>query len=74
MPSGPPDPVTDLVVAVNGSDLVLSWSSTGAPSYKIYSDTDPFGSFTTLEGTVSGTSFTLPVSGDVLFFIVKSSN
>jgi len=74
MPSGPPDPVTDLVVAVNGSDLVLSWSSTGAPSYKIYSDTDPFGSFTTLEGTVTETSFTLPVGGDVLFFIVKSSN
>ena len=74
MPSGPPDPVTDLVIGTDGSNLVLSWTSTGAPSYKIYSDADPYGSFTTLEGTVTGTSFSLPIGSDVLFFIVKSSN
>jgi hypothetical protein len=74
MPSGPPDPVTDLVIGTDGTNITLSWTSTGAASYHIYSDTDPFGSFTTLEGTATGTSFSLPINDEVRFFTVKSSN
>jgi gingipain R len=74
IPSGPPDPVTDLVIGTDGSNVTLSWTSTGAASYNIYSDTDPFGSFTTLEGNTASNSFSLPIGSDVRFFIVKSSN
>jgi len=74
LPGAPLMPVEDLCAKVEGTNLVLFWTSTGAPQYKIYSDTDPFGAFTNLEGTVAGTSFTLPLSGAKLFFIVKSSD
>ncbi|MBM3324984.1 MAG: hypothetical protein FJY66_04885, partial [Calditrichaeota bacterium] len=67
-------PVMDVCATVNGTDLVLTWTATGAPQYKIYSDTDPFGAFTTLEGTAATNGFSLPISDEVRFFIVKSSN
>jgi hypothetical protein len=54
--------------------LVLSWSPTGAPAYNIYSDTDPFGAFSTFVGTVTDTAYALPAADTLLFFIVKSSD
>jgi len=75
MPGGPPlDPVEDLCICTDGTNLVLTWSSTGAPAYKVYSATDPSGPFTNLEGTTAETTFTLPASDAKLFFIVRSSN
>jgi hypothetical protein len=67
-------PIEDLRAQVEGSNLVLFWSPTGAVEYNVYSDSDPSGSFTNLEGTVSDTSFSLPTSSEKLFFIVKSSD
>ena len=67
-------PIEDLCARVEGSNLVLSWSPTGAVEYNVYSDSDAFGLFTNLEGTVSDTSFSLPTSSEKLFFIVKSSD
>ncbi|MBU1707352.1 choice-of-anchor J domain-containing protein, partial [bacterium] len=75
--SGPPVPVSDLCVQVVGTDLVLSWTSTGASQYNAYSDTDLFGTFTTSRGSTSDTSLTIPLSelaGEQHFFIVKASN
>jgi hypothetical protein len=74
-------PVITSVVPVEGlcaffvdTSLVLSWSSTGAPAYNIYSDTDPFGAFSTFVGTVTDTAYALPAADTLLFFIVKSSD
>lgn len=41
----------------SGNDADLSWSPTGAPHYRIYSDTLPYGDYTTLEGSTSDTTF-----------------
>lgn len=67
-------PVEDLRAYVEGTNLILTWTSTGAPEYSIYSDTDPFGDFSDSEGTSSDTSFTLPINDAKRFFIVKSSD
>ena len=77
MPSAAPVPVSDLCVQVVGTDLVLSWTSTGASQYNAYSDTDPNGAFATPRGSTSDTSLTIPLSvltGEKYFFIVKASN
>ena len=41
----------------SGDDAELCWSSTGAPYYRVYSDSSPFGNYTTLEGATSDTFF-----------------
>jgi hypothetical protein len=45
------------VVYRAGDDAELYWTSTGAPYYRIYSDTTPFGSYGTSEGSTSDTTF-----------------
>ncbi len=54
-------PVTPqaFTAAVSGNDLILRWNSDSNPAYKIYSDTAPDGSFLTLEGTTTDTTFTI---------------
>ncbi|MBU1936025.1 hypothetical protein KKG05_01375, partial [bacterium] len=47
----------ELSVFRSGDDTELRWSSTGAPYYRVYSDTSPFGEYTTLEGSTSETVF-----------------
>ena len=69
--------VDDLCAQVVGTDIVLSWTSTGASQYNAYSDTDPYGTFATSRGSTSDTSLTIPLSelaGEQHFFIVKASN
>jgi len=46
-----------VVISRSGNDAKLDWTSTGAPHYRIYSSTEPFGSYT-LEGTTSQPAFT----------------
>jgi len=46
-----------VVVYRAGDDAELHWTSTGAPYYRIYSDTTPFGSYGTSEGSTSNTTF-----------------
>ena len=67
-------PVEDLCAQVVDTSLVLSWSSTGAAVYNIYSDVDPFGTFSTFVGSATDTSFSLAAADTLLFFIVKSSD
>ncbi len=68
-------PVLDLVISVVGSDLELTWTDTGAPMYRVYSDIDTDGAFTTIEGTSVTNSFTVENGFAVdyrKFYIVKS--
>ncbi|MFH1011643.1 MAG: hypothetical protein V1784_10475, partial [bacterium] len=65
-----------VVVYRAGDDAELHWTSTGAPYYRIYSDTTPFGSYSTLEGSTSDTLFldTDAISnGTMMFYRVLSS-
>ncbi len=64
-----------VVVYRAGNDAELHWSNTGAPFYRIYSDTTPFGSYATLEGSASDTLFsdTNAASSDKKFYRVLSS-
>lgn len=71
------DPVTELVVQVSGTDIVLSWLSTGAPLYNIYSDPVADGSFTTLVAQTAATTYTIVngyAAADKLFYIVKATD
>ncbi|MFH1011738.1 MAG: hypothetical protein V1784_10965, partial [bacterium] len=49
--------VPQVVVSPLGDDAELQWISTGSPYYRIYSDTTPFGTFSTLEGSTANTFF-----------------
>lgn len=56
-------PVTPTVaISLNaGGQTVLSWTQNTAMRYNIYSDTDPFGSFSTVEATnVNAGTYTVP--------------
>ncbi|MFH1011737.1 MAG: C25 family cysteine peptidase, partial [bacterium] len=68
-----PAPVEDLRVQVDGDELLLSWTSTGAAEYRLYSDSDPYGSFSTYRGATSDTSIRVPIIDEQLFFMVVSS-
>ena len=46
-----------IVVSRSGDDAKLDWTSTGAPYYRVYSSTEPFGSYA-LEGSTSQPTFT----------------
>jgi len=58
--SAPPDPPADITITITGNDVLINWEPVpGAVSYSIYSDTDPEGSFTTLEiSGLTGTNWT----------------
>ena len=67
----------EVVVLRTGDDAQLHWISTGAPYYKVYSDTTPSGAFATHEGTVTDTTFTdgdAVIDGAIKFYHVKSSD
>lgn len=49
-------PPQNVVISRDGDNVVLSWDGIiGATLYRIYSDTDPDGGFSTLEETLTGT-------------------
>ncbi len=59
-------PPADVVVSISGTNAIVSWTPEDGRNYNVYSDSDPYGSFSTLAGTVtdgSGT-FTEPVGVD----------
>ncbi|NUO18636.1 matrixin family metalloprotease [bacterium] len=67
---------TQLTIISAGNDIVLYWTGSGAPYYRIYSATTTGGPFTTLEGSTSATTFTdagAITSNDVKFYVVVSS-
>lgn len=77
-PSAPvPTEINDLGIMRSGDDVILSWTYSGNATFNVYSDTDPFGNFSTYETSTSDTSVTLTgavISSDKLFYIVRASN
>lgn len=73
-PSVLPAPI-DVVISVDGDNVILNWTSTGSPAYKIYSDASVDGAFTTEVGSTTATTDTLvgaAASSDRTFYIVRS--
>jgi subtilisin family serine protease len=64
-----------IVVRRVGDNIQLDWPSTGAPYYRIYTDTVPNGAFTTLLGSTSTNTFTdvNPLATAIKFYVVKAS-
>jgi len=65
-----------VVLSRSDDDTRLTWRSTGAPHYRIYSAANPFDAYTTLEGSTSDSTFldADAVSGDHMkFYRVVSS-
>lgn len=57
-------PPTDVTILVVDHDIQLRWLGNGSLNYRVYSDTHADGSFETLVGTTTATSYTIP-NGDV---------
>lgn len=72
-----PNPPTNPVVFYAEGNIVLEWDAVpGATSYNVYSDTDPYGDFTTLEaGGVTGTTWTdTDTAGIKKFYVIRANN
>ncbi len=46
-------PPSDVTISVSGGNATISWTSQSGYNYNVYSDTDPYGAFGTLLGTVT---------------------
>jgi hypothetical protein len=59
----------------SNATLVLTWQSTGAPHYRVYSATTLDGPYTTLVGNTTSPTLTIPVPAEaVLYYHVVSSD
>jgi hypothetical protein len=66
----------EVIVTPSGNDAQLCWAAAGSPYYRIYSNTTPFGTFSTLEGSTVDTFFydTNALSdGEMKFYRVEGS-
>jgi hypothetical protein len=70
-----PNVPINVTISISGSDLTISWSAVnGATSYTVYSDSDPYGTFSTIEWTGSSTSWSEALTGEMKFYRVTASN
>jgi hypothetical protein len=74
--SGQLPPPENVVILRDGGDITITWDDvTGASSYNIYSDSDPYGSFSTLEDNIPATltewSETIPAD-EKKFYLIKA--
>ncbi len=63
-------------ININGNHVEISWDPVpGVSSYNIYSDTDPYGSFSTLEASgVTNTNWThMNAATNRKFYVIKSN-
>ncbi len=70
-------PITDLVIAMIGDNVRLSWTYPYSINFNVYSDIDPDGAFTTLEITTSTTSVVLhgaAIGVAKKFYIVRATD
>jgi len=69
------DAPVNVTITIESDSVHISWNVvTGASSYKIYSDTDPYGTFSTIEWTGSETSWSDAISEDKKFYFVTAVN
>ena len=72
-PKNAPENIAIEVIAA-GDSIRISWTNEGY-EYKIYSDSDPYGSFGTLETTVTDTGqATLPITGNTKKYYRVTAN
>ncbi|KQC09896.1 MAG: hypothetical protein APR54_03495 [Candidatus Cloacimonas sp. SDB] len=74
--SGQLPPPENVVILREGGNITITWDDvTGASSYNIYSDSDPYGSFSTLEDNIPATltewSETIPAD-EKKFYLIKA--
>jgi hypothetical protein len=70
-----PDAPLNLTITINGNNVELRWDEvTEASSYTVYSDTDPYGSFGTIEYTGAINEWSEAISGNKKFYRVTASN
>jgi len=64
-----------ITITVTSSDIELDWDDvTGATSYTVYSDSDPYGSFTISEWTGAVSEWSEAIPGDTKYYRVTASN
>jgi len=71
-----PNAPEDVSVVVAGSNVTVSWTYHSELTYTVYSDTDPYGTFTTVEGTGIATDHLdiTPIPGVPTFYRVTCDN
>ncbi len=71
----PPDAPQNVIISITGSNVEISWTAvTGATSYTVYSDSNPYGNFGTVEYTGADSSCSLLITEDNKFYRVTASN
>jgi len=70
-----PDTPQNLTIEISGGNVNLDWDdAAGATSYTVYSDTDPYGTFTTNEGIVAVSEWSEAIPTDIKYYRVTASN
>ena len=70
-----PDAPLNLTIEIVDPNVVLDWDDvTGATSYTVYSDSDPYGSFTTDEWTGATSEWSEAIPTDIKYYRVTASN
>ena len=65
----------NLTIEIVGTNVELDWDDvTGATSYKVYSDSDPYGGFGTTEWTGAVSEWSEAIPGNTKFYRVTASN
>jgi carboxypeptidase T len=70
-------PPESFVISYNSDtqSLRLGWAANGAPNYKVYAAATPDGPFTTLVGTTTTSTLTIPLPAeDLRFFVVVAAD
>ncbi|HHE38846.1 MAG TPA: hypothetical protein ENL20_09780 [Candidatus Cloacimonetes bacterium] len=71
-----PETPQNVVIEIVGSNINISWDAvTGATSYTVYSDADPYGTFSNVEQAgITGTFWSESVSEEKKFYRITASN
>ena len=65
-----PDPPQNVTITIIGTNVQISWDAVPeATSYKIYSDSDPYGTFPTEEWTGTETSWSDAVDTKKFYYV-----
>lgn len=65
----------NIIISLVSNSILISWNVVaGATSYSVYSDTDPYGDFSTLEWNGSDTSWNETIYGIKKFYYVTATD
>ena len=65
----------NVIIEESAGSVTISWDAVRfASSYTVYSDTDPYGLFTTIEQAgIAGLTWNGPATGEKKFYVVKAN-